>query len=200
MHKTSEEKHSGESASSHPESITSLNKGSPRSQLRDAVSLFLGFSFAFQVAPGTQNPTFQPLCWQRARLPPRSTLSASEWRALRKELLLRNVLGLNFLVAFSDWGEERQASLQTHAHTLIRDGRAAECFHHYGVQRAADGLGLKITERKKQETGSHTGINNDIKRGGETTAEILHGGLHKIFTLCQSDGLIQIGGKKTVVY
>lgn len=38
-----------------------------------------------------------------------------------KELLLRNVLGLNFLVAFSDWGEARQASFQTHAHTLIRE-------------------------------------------------------------------------------
>lgn len=84
----------------------------------------------------------------------------------------------------------RQASFQTHAHTLIRDGREAECFHHYGIHGAADELGLKITERKKQERGARTGITNDIKRGGVTTAEILHGGLHKIFTLCQSDGLI----------
>lgn len=59
----------------------------------------------------------------------------------------------------------RQASFQTHAHTLIRDGREAECFHHYGIHGAADELGLKITERKKQERGAHTGITNDIKRG-----------------------------------
>lgn len=76
MHETSKEKRSGESASSHPESITCLNKESPRSQLWEAVSLFPGFSFALRVAPGTDNPTLQPLCWQRACLPPRSTLAA----------------------------------------------------------------------------------------------------------------------------
>lgn len=56
---------------------------------------------------------------------------------------------------------------------------------------------MEITERKRQERGDHAGITNDINRGGVTTAGIVHGGLYKIFTLCQSDGLIQIRGKNT---
>lgn len=92
---------------------------------------------------------------------------------------------------------EKRGRAHTYARTDHWRGREGERFPHYCIRGAADELELKITERKRQERGDHAGITNDINRGGVTTAEILCGGLYKIFTLCQSDELIQIRGKNS---
>lgn len=113
MHEATKEKRSGESASSHLESITCLirdrlNYGT-RCHCSRVTHLFSGSPRA------PQNPTLQPLCWQRAFLPPHSILAAEEWSALHEELLLKNVSRPRFLVAFF-----RLKSEAMHTHTRAR--------------------------------------------------------------------------------
>lgn len=172
-----------------------FNKGSPMSQLWDTVSLFPGYSSVLRVAPGAREPYFAaimlatcfPLIQFWLRKNEAHSTRSFYWKTSRGQI--------------SWW--LLQTEKRGHAHTYARTdhwrGREGECFPHYCIRGAADELGLKITERKRQERGDHAGITNDINRGGVTTAEILCGGLYKIFTLCQSDELIQIRGKKQLV-
>lgn len=133
MHKASEEKRSGESASSHPESIACLNKGSPRSQLWNAVSLFQGFSFALRVAPGAENPTLQPLCWQRARLPPLFNfgclrMECTPWGAFIEKRPGAKFLGGFFRLRGREAGE--LSNTCTHADQRRKRGRVFPSLRH----------------------------------------------------------------------
>lgn len=73
MHEPTEPKCSGESASSHPESIRCLNKAGERSLLLETASLFLASQDCtpdLQVAPGTEDPTLASIILAARTLSP----------------------------------------------------------------------------------------------------------------------------------
>lgn len=91
-----------------------------------------------------------------------------------RSFLLRNVLGLNFLVAFSDWGGSEageRSNTRAHADQRRERGPAFPSSRPYTEQPMS--WDWKMTERKKQERGAHTGIIDDMEGGGVTTAEVL---------------------------
>lgn len=194
MHEATKEKRSGESASSHLETITCL--------IRDHQCLIKGHGV---IVPGLL------ICSQGRRGRPRTLLrshyvgNVHSFPLIQLWLLKNETHSMRSFYLKTSRGQISWWLFQTekrgHAHTYARTdhwrGREGECFPHYCIRGAADELQLKITERKRQERGDHAGITNDIYRGGVTTAEILCGGLYKIFTLCQSDELIQIRGKNS---
>lgn len=95
MREPTEQKCSGESASSHLESIRCLNKVAERSLLQETASFLLGCMPALQLAPGTKDPTFQPLCWQHICAPsPSFNCGCLRIKCTPPGLLAKTVFGL----------------------------------------------------------------------------------------------------------
>lgn len=194
MHEATKEKCSGESASSHLESITCLirDRQCLNYRTRCHCSRVTHLLSGSPLAPRTLLCGHYVGNMQSFHLIPLWLLKSGAhstrsfyWKTSRGQ------------ISWWLFQTEKRGHARTHARTDHWREREHECFPHYCIRGAADELELKITERKRQERGDHAGITNDINRGGVTTAEILWGGLYKIFTLCQSDELIQIRGKNS---